>query len=460
MNKGLYQGSWQSIEVDYDRGEVRLSRRSTQSPVPKLLAQVPLAPDRSKRQVWAIASSSVQLGAAVRLDAPGAREARWDDGAWRPVFGSADSADLDAGTHLLTLREGVDGRHEAFEITLNGASDMLDIRWTRRLGGGIMSHLKMHGETLFVSAMDGSLYALDPRNGNALWRAITKGYCHSSPAFAEGLAIVGSADGSVHAFRIRDGKRAWTFATGGPVYASATVAKGVCAIASGDGIVYGLRASSGEEAWRYAFPEGDTAFSQSPAATDGERAFVGAWDKHLYCLDIASGRMLWRQLCTGSTFAFSPAIGGPAVSDGVVYVPANGNELYAFRCESGEPVWKATSPGDKFGYSSPCVSEGSIYIGCLGDLGEARCLDAVTGKERWAARTGAVIYDSSPAVGEGLVAIGSVNGTLHMLDASSGVRVSSYRLPPGHFLSSPLIEGRSIYAATLSDHVVRIDVSR
>ncbi|HEX8394475.1 MAG TPA: PQQ-binding-like beta-propeller repeat protein, partial [Longimicrobium sp.] len=188
MNKGLYQGSYQRVEVDADRGEVRLSRRTAEAPEQTLLVNVPLAASRDQRPVYAL--GAVPAAAA----ATGARSAA-------PAFPAPQVPELEP-------------------------------RWWRRLAGGVMSHLLLADDTLYVSAMDGSVNALRAADGAPRWTAATQGYCHSSPVLADGRVVVGSADGHVYAFRASDGRRLWARRTGGPVYASAAVAKGIAAIAS------------------------------------------------------------------------------------------------------------------------------------------------------------------------------------------------------------------------------------
>jgi outer membrane protein assembly factor BamB len=459
MNKGLYQGSYQRVDVDWGAGEVRLLRRTAADPELRPLTTVPLAPRRDARPLWAVPVALVTAGAAVPATAEGAREFRWNEGAWAPLPPTgAPTAGLRPGAHLLSLRAGEGGAQRAFGVRVAGTDAALRPRWERRLSGGVMSHLRLVDDVLFASAMDGSVAALRALDGTPLWTARTGGYCHSSPTVDEGRVIVGSADGAVYAFDPRTGARRWRRETGGPVYASAAVAQGIAAIASGDGTVYGLDARTGAVRWRFALPAGDTAFAQSPAATDGERFYVGAWDRNLYALDAATGRELWRRQCTERSFAYSPAIGGPAVGGGRVYVPSNDNVLHAFDAATGAPLWRFTAAGDKVGYSSPALVGDRIYIGCLGEKGQVRCVSATDGRELWMTETGGEIYDSSPAVTGGRVAIGSVNGTLSLVAADDGKLLAQHRFPAGHFLASPAAGARSVYAATFSDVVMGFDI--
>jgi outer membrane protein assembly factor BamB len=87
-----------------------------------------------------------------------------------------------------------------------------------------------------------------------------------------------------------------------------------------------------------------------------------------------------------------------------------------------------------------------------------RCVLANDGREVWVAATGATIYESSPAVIGDHVAIGSVNGTLWLLDRGNGRIVGEYRFPPGHFISSPVGSAGRVYAATLAEVVTAVDI--
>lgn len=398
MGKGLYQGSYQRVDVDTDRGEIRLYRRRADGLAQEPFATIPMA----------------RTNAAMPAPAPTVR-----------------------GTE----------------------SGIAKHRWTQALGGGVLSHLLLDRGTLYISAMDGALVALDPASGALRWRGTTEGYLHSSPVAAGDLVIVGSADAHVYAFDRKSGKQRWRVRTGGPVYASAAVAKGIAAIASGDGTVYGIAVKNGDVKWRFALPPGPSAFSQSPAATDGERIFLGAWDRNVYALDAATGKELWRYQSTPLGIYYSAAIAAPAVAKGVLYVPSNDGVLHALNAATGAVIWTVKSPGDKYGYSSPTVAGERLYIGCLGDKGEVRCLSVKDGAELWCTPTGATIYESSPALAGAHVAIGSVNGTLWLLNAATGAIDGSYRFPPGHFTASPAADGKRVYAATLSEQAVAVDIA-
>ncbi len=398
MNKGLYQGSYQYVTVDADEGIIRIARRTMEKPTLTQIAEVPLA-----RQPRDKLSVVVEPGEAA-------------------------------------------------------ATGVLHKVWEQPLGGGVMSELVVENNVLYVSAMDGVLYSFGARDGKPRWQAKTGAYIHSTPTVAGPNVIVGSADGSVYAFARANGKQQWRLPTKGPVYGSAGFAKGVAAIASGDGSVYGIDANTGRLRWQYALEPGPSAFAQSPAATDGERFFIGAWDQHVYALDARTGRELWRYRATERGFYFSAAIARPAFYQGKLFVPSNDNTLHCIDARTGALVWKQAAPADKFGYSSPAISAGRIYIGSLGDQGQVHCLDAASGQILWTTATGATIYESSPAIADDKLAIGSVNGQLSVLRARDGAIVGSYRFPPGLFLSTPAATRDRVYAATFAEKLIAFEL--
>ena len=457
MNKGLYQGSWQTIEVDREKGEVRLNR--TAGPVANAsmrtstdLLAVSLEPTKEKRQVWAASNGTLP---------PGWSESRWDDRKF-VVGESISRVELIAGTHRLVLKREGNRYLDAGQVHVDGNSGALKKRWESKLSGGIMSHIRQEKDRLYISTMDGGLTCLATNDGKEIWHAKTDGYCHSSPLVVGPYVVVGSASGAVYCFDKRTGEYRWRSPFDGPVYSSPTLAKGQIWIASGDGSYASLDPTTGTRRFASKLPASNTGFVQSPLATDGEIVFMGAWDKYLYAIDASNGQMLWKGDCVGTrSFAYSPAIGGPVVGDKRVIVPANGNNLLCFETRSGNPIWNVSSPGDKFGYSSPCLVGDRIYIGCLGDNGEARCVSSATGEILWTAKTGSVIYDSGPAFvpGKNAVIVCSVSGLVTACDAMDGKIIGQYQLAAGHLLATPLGDGNSVYVGSYNDCVTKFDLT-
>jgi len=454
MNKGLYQGSYQVVTIDPEADTLTVSRRSA-DPKKSDSQVVKLSPQTKASLLWV---KDIPTLPSLSNSARFGEDAVWNG----PVSNQDREAvnKLSPGYQTL-IASGPQGR---FVSTIKVENEDSPIReeWSTPVGGGVMSHLLFDEarENLLVSTLSGTLHKLDAESGRVIWTARTGGYCHSTPAVSNGVVVVGSADAHVHAFSEDGGKPLWKFETAGPVYAGATIVEDTVVIASGDGKVYGLDLKNGAKKWECPMPASNTAFAQSRACSDGKLAFIGAWDWHTYGIDADTGKQVWRTICCERSFAYSPAIGSPAYAFGAVYVPANGNRLWKINAATGEVIWSVASEGDKFGHSSPRVEGSRIYVAGLGDKGKLMCLDAVSGKEIWAGYTGSTIYDSSPAIGQDFVVIGSVGSLLSAFDKATGNPLGSYRLRDGHFLASPAVKGDRIFAGTFNDRVTALRLER
>ena len=85
--------------------------------------------------------------------------------------------------------------------------------------------------------------------------------------------------------------------------------------------------------------------------------------------------------------------------------------------------------------SSPAVANGVVYVGS--DDGNVYALNAATGARLWSYTTGAYV-ESSPAVANGVVYVGSDDGNVYALNAATGAKLWSYSIG-GIVWSSPAV---------------------
>lgn len=116
--------------------------------------------------------------------------------------------------------------------------------------------------------------------------------------------------------------------------------------------------ATGAEKWRYT-TDGPVRFS--PFAWE-DRLFFVSDDGYLYCLDSASGRLLWKfrggpadrhLLGNGRLISMWPARGGPVVADGTVYFAASiwpfmGVFIHALDARTGKTRWVNDGDGSTF----------------------------------------------------------------------------------------------------------------
>lgn len=86
--------------------------------------------------------------------------------------------------------------------------------------------------------------------------------------------------------------------------------------------------------WSYSFGGGPS----SPAVVNGV-VYIGALDNNVYALNARNGAKLW-SYTTGNFVGPSPA-----VVNGVVYVGSEDGKLYALNANTGSPLWTCASSG-------------------------------------------------------------------------------------------------------------------
>jgi outer membrane protein assembly factor BamB len=170
--------------------------------------------------------------------------------------------------------------------------------------------------------------------------------------------------------------------------------------------------------WRFA-TEGDGI--SSPVVV-GDRVYAGSGDGHLYALDRLTGERSW-------TFDAHSAIhSSPAVENGLVFFATRDGALVAVDAASGKQRWRMASGADlplpwghetgDYYIASPVLAGNGIVVFGAGD-GSVRALEEKTGKAVWTRNIGERIR-STPAISDGLVFVGTVEGRLHALALKDG----------------------------------------
>lgn len=506
MARGLYQGSYNLIDVGTNEVRILRVRKEDKGKDPIVVATIPKDGGSLRRVSFAWDDPNIpplarrrfmaglwEDGRIVRDERVKA-EYRLDTGEFKPM--AADNRDLPpsheareerdlrnalrgryitqfetkgltAGSHLLTVRliasdGSVFQREEAF--IYEPVSGLPKQTWDEPYltGDTIQSSPALSGDTLFVTSFDGKLYALNVANGKRRWSAPTKGSLFATPLVTEDSVYVGSMDHGLYSFDKKTGRQNWRFDAGTPLFSTPAVSNGIVCFGANRKI-FGIDVATGHEKWT----QDAGSFFQSRAATADGVFYLGGWDNTLYALDAGTGQPRWKLPMGRSnsgrgtlSFYYSPAITSPTIAEGRVFICTNDGLLHAVNIKTGQDDWAVHAPqgGDTFGYSSPLYSNGRIYLGGLGPRGDCYALDARTGDLVWQCATGAENYDSSPVIADNLIVIGSVQGRLFWIDSMKGTVVHQYTLEPGYTFSSPATAGKTVFMTSMNRAVTAITI--
>ncbi|MFA7303974.1 MAG: PQQ-binding-like beta-propeller repeat protein, partial [Methanoregula sp.] len=101
--------------------------------------------------------------------------------------------------------------------------------------------------------------------------------------------------------------------------------------------------------------------------------------------------------------------------------------------------WNFTAGGDV--HSSPVISGGVLYVGSSD--GRLYALNASTGLEQWRYSFGAEVF-SSPAVANGVVFVGTNDNNLYALNATTGAKIWNFTTG-NHIIGSPALADGTVY---------------
>jgi outer membrane protein assembly factor BamB len=290
------------------------------------------------------------------------------------------------------------------------------------------------------AVVDGVVYsgtnAFDAATGKLLWATNSDGI---SPAVSKDTVYIDTQNG-LCAYTAASGTNLWcvgnNYLPDAP--SGAAVVDGIAYFGSAVGSVFAIDAATGAQLWSAPISSDNAA--SSPAVANGVVYING---DSLFAFDAKTGAQLWSSSILGGTSS-------PAVVGGVVY--CSGRVLAAFNAKTGAVLW-SVSPGGPLSIlgDSPAVAKSKVYIGASvpgqhgSFTGTLYALDARTGKIVWSAPVASGIT-SSPAVANGVVYVGTDDGTLYAFNTKTGAELAAVAGVAGQ--SSPTVANGVVYSET------------
>lgn len=323
-----------------------------------------------------------------------------------------------------------------------------EVAWSRSVNTGDHDAAKASAVPLYpdrddaavvVPGDDGTLYALGP-DGDLLWSADvepTERGMHGTPTVAGDTVYVGAYDGALYAFDRETGRRRWRVRLGdaigsSPAYHDGRVYVAVEYIPS-EGSLFAVDARTGEVRATADWPA-DHPHSTPAVVSEADRVVVGSNDGDLYAWTLALERA-W-EVETGA------AVKGPvAVHDGSAFVGSWDHHLYRVALDDGAVEWRYETGDMVMSGAGIDPERGVVYVGSHDRHLHALDLD---GRRRWRFRTGGWIIGCPSVVGD-RVLVGSYDDRLYALEPD-GDRAWSLDLR-GRVTASARPVGGRVYVA-------------
>jgi outer membrane protein assembly factor BamB/tRNA A-37 threonylcarbamoyl transferase component Bud32 len=182
----------------------------------------------------------------------------------------------------------------------------------------------------------------------------------------------------------------------------------------------------------------------SPAVQNGI-VYIGAYDNNLYALDGATGEFRWKYAAEGGIGS------SPCVADGRVFVGSQDWSLYALNAETGHLLWTCPTQGPI--YSSPRAQFGHVFFGS--DDRHLYGVKLSSGRVIWSFEAEAPVR-SSPALGPKAIYVGDEAGSVYAVGADGQIlwRFRTRRA----VTSSPLLVGDTLYVGSRDGYLYALDI--
>jgi polyvinyl alcohol dehydrogenase (cytochrome) len=389
----------------------------------------------------------------------------------------------------------------------------LKLLWKQKLGEGnvLAAQPIVKGDTVYVGSWDGFLYALSTADGSLRWK-VDLGKTHSglctpdtagitsAPAVTDDALYIGGGDEYLYALNPRNGQVIWKFRTGdnsetggaynwaSPVVYNGRVYYGIASFCDRpfvQGEMWGLNARTGKVEQRTIFvPDGQRGGGiwTSPTVDEATGAFyvtTGSGDfyiPHSYSIARLDPRTLavvdaWQipmevQVFDGD-WGTTPTLFRHRDGYLMVGASAKNGYYYAFRADdiASGPMWQVqiadggpcpqcgegAISSSAYAYDTVYVAAGYVSLGQFQRFaGTVHALDPSTGARKWIHPTSGWVIPAL-AVANGLV-VAAGDDTVEVLHAATGELLWEYATEATIY-AAPTIAGGTLYVASTDGHV-------
>ena len=338
-----------------------------------------------------------------------------------------------------------DVQHTAYR---NESSDFVTNLWTFNMQSAVHSSPAIYKDYVYFISSEGILKAIDIETGEEEWDLDLEAKTNSSPIVHSNRLYVGTEDG-IKAVNINSHKIIWDYDCGN-VESTPFFEDDVIYVGSDNGHLYGFDKEDGDVVFNKKL---DGELKSSPIVVD-DSVYIGSTNGKIYSIGTDEHKN-W-DFTTGDEILSSPGY----VNDTVIF-GSNDGTFYCLNVSDGSLNWKVDLNNKVI--SSPTVDEHdySVYVGS--DEGNLTCIDTRDGTVKWSHSTGSPVQ-STAALKDNLVAFGSNNGCLYVLNKYTGIEEFTYN--PGTILfnsaitSSPVINGNSLIFGDDGGNVYSLNINK
>lgn len=336
------------------------------------------------------------------------------------------------------------------ELTQFTEEVVLKKLWSRSIGDGQGDTFNMlvpaiENDRIYAADVTGVVMSLDRNNGDVAWKKDLELPVSGAVGVGYGMVMLGTIKGDVIALDASTGEERWRSKVTSEVLAPPATNGDVVVVQTQDDRVIGLDAATGDRRWIYeSTPAVLTLRGTGAPIVTNRLAVAGLSTGKVVALDTQNGVPVWeaRVAVPQGRSELERVVdidGGLLLSGGVLYVSSYQGRVAGLDLESGRVLWQR----DASSYTGVAQGFGNVYVSLAS--GTVESVDERSSSALWSNDQLARRQLSAPEVFSSYVAVGDLEGYLHLLSQVDGRFVGRERIDSDGLRARPLVVGDTIY---------------
>ncbi len=272
-------------------------------------------------------------------------------------------------------------------------------------------------------------------------------------------AIVSTRSGQIMAFDSATGAKRWQKQLSGSVLTAALISNNRVILSANDGFLHGLSLQTGQSVWQFAtqVPAISVRGSAAPTLLDSKTALLATADGRLHAVTTENGLPQWsRRVGIGSGSSeverMSDVDGTPIVDNNQLFAVSYSGQLLGIDLLSRQVMFI----NELASLKALAVNNQQVIATSLD--GKVVAYDRSSGEKLWESEALAYRHLTNPVTIGDYIAVGDLDGVVHLFDPASGKIVS--RVQTKGALRSLQVQGSHLLSQSTSGQVAIWQLAR
>ena len=324
------------------------------------------------------------------------------------------------------------------------------VLWSANVGSAAGFELSpaLAGDAVFAAARDGAVVRLDAADGRERWRVALAARLSGGVGADAATLAVATNEGAVFALDAGTGKQRWRAQVSSEVLAAPRIAAGLVLVRSADSRIHALDQADGKRRWAYQRAPAALRLRTPQGMTPHEDLlYAGFSGGKLVALALDGGTLRWEATVadakgTTELERVTDVVGEPVVVGREVCAAAFQGRVACFDAQNGSLLWAREIS------SVSGVGADARYAFVADERGAVHALDRTNGRSLWKQDRLAHRQLSRPLPLGAQIAVGDLEGFVHLLARDSGAFVARAATDGSAVRAAPLALPRGFLVQT------------